>query len=113
MFTHTPFCPEKVLETYIEVIFEYFGFESCVKSLPHLFTSMYSKKVFPEINQQVQLIIDSGFSSTTIVPIFGMRPIYHGIKRVDIGGKLLTNFLKESVKFLIKKVEQFNRNRPS
>lgn len=97
IFTHTPFCPEKVLESYLEVIFEYFSFDSCIKSLPHLFTSIYSQKAFPEISQKLQLVVDSGFSSTTVVPILGMKPIYHGIKRVDIGGKLLTNFLKESV----------------
>ena len=97
IFTHTPFCPDKVIETYLEVIFEYFNFDSCIKSLPHLFTSIYSQKLFPDINQNLQLVIDSGFSSTTIVPIFNSMPIYNGIKRVDIGGKLLTNFLKESV----------------
>ena len=99
IFTHTPFCPEKVLECYLEVIFEYFSFDSCIKSIPHLFTSIYSQKAFPDLSDKLQLIVDSGFSSTTVVPIFGMKPIYHGIKRVDIGGKLMTNFLKESVNF--------------
>jgi actin-related protein 6 len=97
IFTHTPFCPDKVIETYLEVIFEYFNFDACIKSLPHLFTSYYGQKLFPDINQNLQLVIDSGFTSTTIVPILNSRPIYNGIKRVDIGGKLLTNFLKESV----------------
>jgi actin-related protein 6 len=97
MFTHTPFSPDKVIETYLEVIFEYFSFDACIKSIPHLFTSIYGQKVFPDISQKLQLVIDSGFSSTTIVPILNSRPIYNGIKRVDIGGKLLTNFLKESV----------------
>ena len=43
------------------------------------------------------LLIDSGFSHTTVTPIFHGRPIQQGIRRLDIGGKFLTNYLKEIV----------------
>jgi actin-related protein 6 len=101
MFTHTPLAPDNIVEGYFQIIFEYFGFDACFKSIPHIFTAMYAKEKNPELNPLVQLVIDSGFSSTTIVPIFDNRPIYNAIKRIDISGKLLTNYLKESLSTVI------------
>jgi actin-related protein 6 len=88
--------PDDVMEGFFEIIFEYFNFDACIKSIPHIFTSFYNKMKYPDkINKTVQLVIDSGFSSTTIVPIFNNKPVYNAIKRVEISGKLMTNYLKE------------------
>lgn len=95
IFTHAPMAPDDVIEGYFEIIFEYFGFNSCIKSIPQVFTAMYAKEKYENLNETVQLVVDSGFSSTTVVPIFENRPIYNAIKRIDIGGKLLSNYLKE------------------
>ena len=96
IFTHTPMAPDEVIEGFFEIIFEYFNFDAVFKSIPHIFAAFYQKKKFPEkINKTVQLVVDSGFSSTTIVPIFDDFPIYNAIKRVEIGGKLLSNYLKD------------------
>lgn len=43
------------------------------------------------------LVIDSGYSHTTITPLYHGRPIQQAIRRIDIGGKFMTNFLKELV----------------
>lgn len=43
------------------------------------------------------MVIDSGFSHSTVTPLFNGRPIHQAIRRLDIGGKLLTNHLKELV----------------
>jgi actin-related protein 6 len=45
------------------------------------------------------LIIDSGYSFTHITPIFNGAPVAAGIRRINVGGKVLTNFLKEIVSF--------------
>jgi len=96
IFTYTPMAPDDVMEGFFEIIFEYFGFNACIKSIPHIFISLYNQKKYPDqINKTVQLVVDSGFSSTTIVPIFNNKPIYNAIKRVEISGKLMTNYLKE------------------
>ena len=96
IFTYTPMAPDDVMEGFFEMIFEYFNFDACIKSIPHIFTALYNKKKYPyKINKTVQLVIDSGFSSTTIVPIFNNKPVYNAIKRVEISGKLMTNYLKE------------------
>ena len=41
------------------------------------------------------LVIDSGYSFTTVTPFFKGRPINQAIRRLEIGGKFLTNYLKE------------------
>jgi len=43
------------------------------------------------------LVIDSGYSHTTITPVYSGRPIQSAIRRLDIGGKILTNRLKELI----------------
>ncbi|CCW63811.1 unnamed protein product [Phytomonas sp. EM1] len=44
-------------------------------------------------------LVDLGFSHTTIVPYIGYNPVYSSIIRIDVGGKLLTNRLKEHISF--------------
>lgn len=41
------------------------------------------------------LVVDSGFSFTHAVPIFDNTCINFGVRRMDVGGKLLTNHLKQ------------------
>ncbi|KAJ4538612.1 Actin- protein 6 [Exophiala dermatitidis] len=43
------------------------------------------------------LVIDSGYSHTTITPLFKGRPLHRAIRRLDFGGKHLTNLLKEVI----------------
>lgn len=45
------------------------------------------------------IVIDIGFSYSHIVPIFDWRPIKGAIKRIDLGGKALTNYMKELVSY--------------
>ena len=45
------------------------------------------------------LVIDSGFSFTTIVPFFNGLPLKHASTRIDVGGKLLTNLLAENLSY--------------
>lgn len=97
MFTHIPLLPDNIVETYFQILFEYFGFHSIIKSIPQVFQSYYLSSKHHNMDSRVQLLIDSGFSSTNIVPMFEHRPIYNAIRRIDIGGKLLTNFMKDSV----------------
>lgn len=39
------------------------------------------------------LVIDSGYSHTTITPVLAGRPLHSAIRRLDVGGKLMTNYL--------------------
>lgn len=97
MFSHTPMTPDKVMEGYFQMIFDYFEFDSLFKAIPHYYSAISASNSIPNLNDKVQLVIDSGFSSTTIVPILNSKPVYNAIKRIDIGGKLLTNYLKDAI----------------
>lgn len=39
------------------------------------------------------LVVDSGFSHTTITPLVLGRPLHKAIRRLDVGGRFLTNYL--------------------
>jgi actin-related protein 6 len=41
------------------------------------------------------LVVDSGFSHTTVTPVVDGRPVHAAIRRLDVGGKHLTNYLAE------------------
>lgn len=43
------------------------------------------------------LVIDSGYSETTVTPLYNAQPLNRAIRRVDFGGKHLTNLLKEII----------------
>ncbi|CAH0485609.1 unnamed protein product [Peronospora farinosa] len=45
------------------------------------------------------LVVDSGFSFTHVVPVIDGKVYTPGVKRINVGGKLLTNYLKEIVSF--------------
>ena len=47
----------------------------------------------PLLPAEIILLIDSGYSHTTITPLIQGRPLQSAIRRLDIGGKLLTNHL--------------------
>ncbi|KAJ5225183.1 Actin-like protein arp6 [Penicillium chermesinum] len=43
------------------------------------------------------LVVDSGYSHTTVTPVYRGQALQRAIRRLDIGGKFLTNYLKEIV----------------
>ena len=43
------------------------------------------------------LVVDSGYSHTIVTPLVRGHPIQEAIRRLDIGGKFLTNYLKELI----------------
>lgn len=45
------------------------------------------------------LVVDAGFNATNIVPVIRGNAKYSSIRRVDVAGKVLTNYLKETISF--------------
>ena len=45
------------------------------------------------------LVVDTGYSFTHIVPFFRGHAILEGIRRINVGGKHLTNYLKEIISY--------------
>ncbi|XP_043705611.1 actin-related protein 6-like [Telopea speciosissima] len=48
---------------------------------------------------QCSLVVDSGFSFTHAAPVLQNFTINYAVKRLDLGGKALTNYLKELVSY--------------
>ena len=47
----------------------------------------------PHTPAEIVLVVDSGYSQTTVTPLLGGRPFHSAIRRLEVGGKLLTNYL--------------------
>ena len=45
------------------------------------------------------VVVDVGFSFTHVVPFFDGQPLLSAAKRINVGGKALTNYLKELVSY--------------
>jgi len=79
-----------------EVMFEDFGFDALVRiHAPTLSAYKYSR----EGGNDFCLIVDSGYSFTHIVPYYRGKPLLEGIRRINIGGKHITNQLKEVISY--------------
>lgn len=65
--------------------------------IPHLFGASPRSDTSKALPVESLLVIDSGFSHTTVTPLYHGRPIQQAIRRSDVGGKFLTNYLKELV----------------
>lgn len=50
-------------------------------------------------NCKACIVVDSGYSFTHVVPYVNGHKIKEGIRRIDVGGKLLTNHLKEIISY--------------
>ncbi|KAG4420605.1 Actin- protein 6 [Cadophora malorum] len=46
---------------------------------------------------EIMMLIDSGYSHTTITPLLLGRPLQKSIRRLEVGGKLLTNYLNRQI----------------
>ncbi|KAI0858481.1 actin family [Xylaria cubensis] len=69
-----------------QMIFEEFGFASyCRRPAASLSASTHAAELV--------LLIDSGYSHTTVTPVFQGKPIHPAVRRLDVGGKVLTNYL--------------------
>ncbi|PPS12604.1 hypothetical protein GOBAR_AA08029 [Gossypium barbadense] len=85
-----------------ELIFEDFGFNSLFvadsPSLVHLYES--SRRPDSLLSEaQCSLVVDCGFSFTHVAPVFQNCTLNYGVKRIDLGGKAFTNYLKELVSY--------------
>ncbi|KAK0202130.1 actin family [Desarmillaria ectypa] len=84
-----------IQQVYDQFVFEEYEFESYYRCTPA--SLIPHGTLFPP--SECTLIIDSGFSFTHVVPILQGAPLTPALKRLDIGGKLLTNHLKELLSF--------------
>jgi actin-related protein 6 len=85
-----------------ELVFETFGFGEYTAALPSRLApaspGLFKCGTKP-VTGRTALVLDSGFSFTHAVPIVGGSELKSSVRRLNLGGKALTNHLKELVSF--------------
>jgi actin-related protein 6 len=85
-----------------EVFFEHYGVASLHTAPAQLWASVArrARSVEPDeacVRTRAAVVVDVGYSCTWIAPIYDQRVINYAARRVDVGGKALTNYLKEQL----------------
>lgn len=108
IITHPVFNFHSIQEAMAEIFFEEYEFE---KMLPICGIDLVAQKYYLESNEAIDdddstskmplccLVIDIGYSFTHVVPFVKDKKWKAGIRRIDVGGKLLTNHLKEIISY--------------
>ncbi|CAA6672653.1 unnamed protein product [Spirodela intermedia] len=83
-----------------ELVFEDFGFQSFYVADSPSLVHLYEASRCPAIaTAQCSLVVDCGFSFTHAAPVLQNFTLNYGARRLDLGGKALTNYLKELVSY--------------
>lgn len=107
LLTVAPAAPPSCLAALDELVFEQMGFASYVRATPQALAAGGFRSggacgvALPRSG--TGLVVDVGFSATHAVPVVGWLPELAASRRLDVGGKLLTNALKEALSY-----RQFN-----
>ncbi|KAJ7466005.1 actin-related protein Arp6 [Mycena latifolia] len=100
LITEPYFNLPKIQEVYDQFIFEEYEFKAQFRATPASLIphgTLFDQPGLP--SPECMLIVDSGFSFTHVVPLIEGKVVWNAVKRLDVGGKLLTNQLKELVSF--------------
>lgn len=100
LITEPYFDLPKLQDIYDQFVFEEYEFKAYYRCTPASlmpFSDLFSRRGFP--SPECMIIVDSGFSFTHVVPVLSGAVVWSAVKRIDVGGKLLTNHLKDLVSF--------------
>lgn len=86
-----------------QMVFEEFGFASYYRGNAPSFNAYHDIQAImrtprapdtvAQLPVEIMMLIDSGHSHTTVTPLLRGRPIHPAIRRLDVGGKFMTNYL--------------------
>ncbi|KAJ2156892.1 Actin- protein 6 [Coemansia sp. RSA 552] len=85
-----------------EIVFEEYGFASLLRGpAPRFSVGNAGDLIYGDGRGEPEcvLVVDAGHAFTYAVPYQGQKQIDAGVRRVDVGGRMLTNYLKEMVSF--------------
>ncbi|KAF2318067.1 hypothetical protein GH714_041406 [Hevea brasiliensis] len=102
LLTEPPFTLPSIQRATDELVFEDFGFKSLFITDSPKLVHLYEASRRPDgliSKAQCSLVVDCGFSFTHAAPVFQNFTLNYGVKRIDLGGKALTNYLKELVSY--------------
>ncbi len=108
----TPFTLPQLSINTDQIIFEEYGFQSLYRNpmagfIPWNYgknETLYEPKIENDISgiknyADFQLVIDSGFNATWIIPIIKGVVYWRGVRKFEIGGRFLSGVLREYVSF--------------
>ena len=96
LLTEKPNCPKELQKNCDEIVFEQFecaAYYRCVGATLNAYNPPTSSP--SSLPQECLLVIDTSYSDTTILPLYNGKLIQSAVRRLTVGGKLLTNYLKE------------------
>ncbi|KAK3672985.1 Actin-related protein 6 [Recurvomyces mirabilis] len=103
ILTEAPNSPTALQRHADEMVFEEFGFAGYYRTIAPTLNA-YAPSPFPStsisapgIPVECLLVVDAGHSHTTITPLYQGRPFQAAIRRLEVGGKTLTNQMKELI----------------
>jgi actin-related protein 6 len=97
IMTEPPFNFASIRESLYEVLFEDYRFTSINITLPSTLTALHQLVNHPD--KPCCLVIDSGYSFTHLAPYYNGKVLIESVRRIDVGGKVLTNHLKDIVSY--------------
>eukprot|EP01127_Copromyxa_protea_P016355 TRINITY_DN4839_c0_g1_i1.p1 TRINITY_DN4839_c0_g1~~TRINITY_DN4839_c0_g1_i1.p1 ORF type:complete len:441 (-),score=73.48 TRINITY_DN4839_c0_g1_i1:44-1366(-) len=98
LMTEPYFNPESLRTNMYEVIFEDYQFAELCTVCPATLALFDANMNRPEFSTHpAGIVVDTGYSFSHIVPFFDNTKLTYAIKRIDVGGKVITNYLKEVV----------------
>ncbi|KAG4305886.1 hypothetical protein PORY_000796 [Pneumocystis oryctolagi] len=104
LLTEPPYNFPQLQLAYDQIIFEEYEFQSYCKCIASSLVPWSNDRIYGvqrEMNKprEFSLVVDSGFSFTHIIPLVSGKIQWKAVKRLNVGGKLLTNYLKEIISF--------------
>ncbi|KAH6616686.1 actin-domain-containing protein [Boeremia exigua] len=96
VLTEKPSCPKELQKNCDEIVFEQFEFAAYYRCVGPTMAAYNSTSSAPATApQECLLIIDTSYSDTTILPLYNGKLLQPAMRRLTVGGKLLTNYMKE------------------
>lgn len=92
LMTEPPVNPPQLRLLGLEVVFEELQFGSFYSAPAAVFVAR-------QLGLTAALVLDAGYSFSHATPVYDAFPITHATRRVNMGGKALTNYLKEIVSY--------------
>ena len=88
--THHPLVPETVLKRISQLAFEYFKFDAFLPILSQ-------QALITKSNRSTGLVVELSHSAAYCIPFYDNEPLLYSSKRLDVGGRVLTSYLKEMI----------------
>lgn len=102
--TVAPGTPQSVRKETLDVLFHDYRFYRAVL-MESILASQFSSGISSQFTKDdwdnpCGLLVDVGFSSMTVMPVFQTQAITHTTQRVSFGGRVLNNLLRERLAYL-------------